>query len=169
MPDVYMYTQASDFVPGSAKTDAVLLDVGKYNPPGYYEGSHGEEVKFTLKEAGIPGMRFAKGVRAPEKSREQIEEEVLVLLAEQKHAEELLVREEENRARRETRKIERAQRRLRKMEGGEPIWKADAEERMRDGIIAKNTAEKERRQELEDAIRLQNRLRMARIRAKRKK
>ena len=96
MPDVYMYTQASDFVPGSAKTDAVLLDVGKYNPPGYYEGSHGEEVKFTLKEAGIPGMRFAKGVRAPEKSREQIEEEVLVLLAEQKHAEELLVREEEN-------------------------------------------------------------------------
>ena len=166
MPDVFLY-QVKVFVPGAGPSDAILLDVEKYNPPYYKEGKHGEEVKFTPKELGIHFV--SKGMKPSKKTSEQIEEEALVILAEQRYTEELVAREEEDQTRRETRKIERAQRRLRKVEGGEPIWKADAEERMRDGIIAKNTAEKERLQKLEDQIRLRNRLRMARIRAKRKK
>src|SRR3990167_726307 len=110
MPDVFLYPQVKVFVPGAGASDAILLDVEKYNPPYYKEGKHGEEVKFTPKELGIHFV--SKGLKPLKKTSEQIEEDALVLLAEQRYTEELVAGEEEARPRREQRMIERRQRRL---------------------------------------------------------
>ena len=79
MPDVFLY-QVKVFVPGAGPSDAILLDVEKYNPPYYKEGKHGEEVKFTPKELGIhfvskgmkpskKGLWEKKSVPGPDKNR----------------------------------------------------------------------------------------------------
>ena len=166
MPNIWMYPQVKAFVPNATPpNDVVVMDVTKYHRPFFkYDNKGDKQVRFTPKEMGLPPFRSMDNVLTGGFEPEAIE---AVAEARNKNEKEMEQRVKETEERRAARRIEQAKQHASQVAKGASLTDADYYVEMRRAFEDTNRIKKDAMQKLEDEIRLRNRIKMAKLRARR--
>ena len=169
MPNIYLYADAKAIVPwANGVNDVVIYDPEVRIPPHQIVGNDGRFRKHTPKEMGIPGVRLISG-KPIRRSQGDLLEEWEVGVASMSHQQIVGQREQEDMERRKSRQVELAQWRINKLMAGRPQSVVDHELEIKTAIIENNRMKKDQRLLVQDALALQRKIKMAKVRSKRRK